>query len=168
MGQNTSQAVIPEKRQNIDRDRPGKIDAGKAFELRSRGNTLTEIARIMGTSRQAVQQRLKQFSQVLENPESIQVYNQNIDNILSAAQLELLGRSLDKGKIKQATTLQLATAYAIYFDKQRLTRGQSTAIIDHVDLTPGEREQLRLLEARIIDADVTQSDTLPDNQELTI
>ncbi len=131
-----------------------RVDAGKAFELRMKGLAYVDIAKLFGVSKQAVHSRLKQFRSCLDNPESIQVYEENVDKLLSAAQVKQLEASLDNDKLKAASTLQNATAFGIFFDKQRLIRGQSTQIIEKYDLTSDERETLRTLEARIINQDV--------------
>jgi predicted transcriptional regulator len=117
-----------------------KIDVGKAFELRMKGMQVKDIAKLMGVTPGAVTLRLQAFSKVLKNPNNIKVYDDNIDKILSAAQLELVSSALSRDKIKKAATYQLVASYGILFDKQRLVRGQSTANVAYQDMTQAEAE----------------------------
>lgn len=65
--------------------------------------------------------------------------------------------ALSEDKVTEMTGLQLATAYGILYDKERLERGQSTANVAYQDLTQSlseiEAEIARLQGGGVIDAD---------------
>jgi len=59
----------------------------------------------------------------------------------------------DKGKRKKATLGNVAYALDKVNNINRLERGLATTIVSNCDLTPEERETIRVLEARIISHD---------------
>ena len=150
-----------------DNSLTNRVDVGKAFELRMKGMAYTDIAKVLGVSKQAVHSRLQRFTKTLENPECVKVYDENVDTLLSSAQLSVLDKALDRSKLKAAGTLQLVTSFGILFDKQRLVRGQSTQIISNCDLTADEREQLRVLDAKIIE-DQTPQDVVDASEDTAL
>jgi predicted transcriptional regulator len=155
-------------------DKVQRVDAAKALEYRLKKHmSYAEIGKLMGVTKQAVQQRLERFSKLLDDPEIIDVHDNNTDKILTGAMHRMICNAVDDEKIKSASTLQLVTSYGILFDKQRLNRGLATSITQNVDLTPEDRETLRLLEARIIEhEDCTVHDTAlqlnNDNKEIEL
>lgn len=135
-------------------DYPNRIDLAKALDMRFRKRmTYNEIGRVMGVSKQAVHERLARYTKLIGDPEDIQAHDDHVDRILTGAMSKIINAVVDEKKIERCSTYQLAASYGILFDKQRLVRGQSTAIVDHVDLTADEREQMRRLEAMMIDQD---------------
>lgn len=106
-----------------------KIDVGKALELRLKGLSYEEIGKQFGCSKVAVFDRLKRFRNMLDDPDSIKVYEDNTSKLLSNAQVSLLSAALNPDTVKKSSTLQLLSGYGILFDKQRIINNLSTANI---------------------------------------
>lgn len=144
-----------------------KIDLGRALEYRLKNRmSYASIGKLFGVSAQAIHKRLKRFSTVLDDPDIISAHEATNDKILTGTMHKLIGAAVEPARVKSASTLQLVTSYGICFDKQRLLRGQATSITGNVDLTADEREQLKILEARIIDSDnctVNSTPQISDN-----
>ena len=91
--------------------------------LREQGLGPTEIAKLTGTTKQAVSKRLRKYGITAEN---LEWYKQNRADILAGIQERILKQITDR-KIKEASLQQLSTSAAILHDKERLERNLSTS-----------------------------------------
>ncbi len=99
------------------------VDVNKALDLKHNHHlSYAAIAAIQGVTPQAIHQKIKNL---LPIPET-QVYQDHRGDILANVQLKLLA-ALDDDRVKDMSGLQLVTAAAILYDKERLERNQSTA-----------------------------------------
>jgi hypothetical protein len=131
-----------------------KIDVKKAFILRYvKGFTESEVARELKVARASINYALKPFKGVIEHFQPGQVYRDNKPVILDAIEMSMVSLLTDKAKQKKATLGNVAYALDKVNNINRLERGLATTIVSNCDLTPEERETLRVLEARIISHD---------------
>lgn len=124
----------------------GRLDVGKALKLYLGGTKEVDIARLHGVTKQSVNQALKPFKEIIKDPAQINAFEASRDAMLSGGMMRLLTSALDPRTIKKSSTLQLASAYGILFDKQRLVRGESTENVSIKSITmhlKGELDRLR-------------------------
>lgn len=106
---------------------PSGFDVGKAVSLRLKNHLSYEaIGKIMGVTKQCIQQRIQTHIELFDDPELSQAYTENKERIMASAESRFLVAALDKEKMDQASSLQCVTAVGILYDKQRLERGLST------------------------------------------
>jgi len=147
------------------RTRKSKIDIRKAFVMRFiNGNTEPDIAKRFGVTKQAVNDALRPFRRMIPNNEASQTFRENKALVLDNAEMAMVDLILDPVKQKKATLGNVAYALDKINNINRLERGLATTIVSNCDLTPEERETLRVLEARIISHD-PQDVVSIDNQE---
>jgi len=104
------------------------IDRTKALTLSLKhGMSDSDIARLLNCSKQGVNGFLKPLRDLIKSPLSADEWNTHQESILSAAMQKVLLAATDSATVKKSSTLQLASAYGIFFDKQRLIRGESTS-----------------------------------------
>ena len=131
-----------------------RIDVKKAFMLRYlNGLSESEIARRFQVARQSVNKALKPFQAIIEQHDAGQAFRENKPIILDAVEMDLVSLLTDKSKRKKATLGNVAYALDKINNINRLERGLSTAIVERVDLTGEERDEIRRLEAMIIEGD---------------
>ena len=126
---------------DVDRKR---IDVDQAFVLYVKHRNYHEVARLLGVSPQAVQQRLlrhKQFAAVLNN---LEVYRDSRLDLMSAAEITLIRSLIDDDAIKKAPLAARATTYGILNERRRLEEGKSTSNALHGVLVRVQREALEL------------------------
>ena len=124
------------------------------LELKLQGRTYQEIATKYKCSPQNIQQRIKGIYTLLDK-ESLDAYKANKANILDAVELELISKLHQSDKTKM-NTLQLSTAYAIIFDKNRVNSNLST---ENINI----RGSITAIDARLaeIDKALADADTQP-------
>lgn len=110
------EAIIPVPTSNQ------KIDVEKAIELRLKGLTYRDIAKVFNCTHGAVVRRI---SKLLPKIDTVDIFKQKRADILTAKQMEIC-QSLTGDKIKKSSAAQLATILGILYDKERLERGLST------------------------------------------
>lgn len=101
---------------------PKGIPIESILELRDKNLTQEQIAKILGCTKQTVNQRLKAYNPIFNQIES---FKKHRGDALSYTQARILN-SLTPADIKNASLLQRTTAFGILYDKERLERGQST------------------------------------------
>jgi len=126
-----------------------KLDISKAITLRLKnGLTYKEIGDILGCSKQAVWERLKNFTKLLEDPASISAYEDNKSKLFSAAELKLLTEILDPAKLEKASINNVAYAFSQVAREGHLARGEATSNVNsHLlieTLTEIDQEMARL------------------------
>lgn len=101
---------------------PKFIPIENITSLRDKGLSQSQIAKILGCSREAIQQRLARVDyQQGETKE----YVRNRADILASFQWRLLS-SLTDADIKKMVPDRRIWCYGVLFDKERMERGQST------------------------------------------
>jgi len=111
-----------------------KIDVAVAFKMRfgAGRKTFREIADYFKVTPQAVQDRLKHFTDLIKNSQDVSLYDTQRANILTAVEFELTKDILDKGKREKATLGNVAYALRNINEMVRLEKGQPTAITEHI------------------------------------
>ncbi len=110
-------------------------------EYRLEGKTLTEIARLYGKSKQAIQQRLKGVWELLDR-EALETYRERRADLLTLAEQDLLSLLVNPEKQKKASLNNVAYALWQVFQARRLEEGQSTVNLAlHEIVESIEREQ---------------------------
>lgn len=106
---------------------PKYIPIGSIIDLiEVKGLTKAQAAKVLGCDHSNISQRLKAIDYV---PEYLKTYKDNRADILAYYQAEIL-KHITPDRLKKATATQLATMYGIFYDKERLERGQSTDNIE--------------------------------------
>ena len=109
-------------------------DVGKALQLRLvKHLTYEQVAALMGVSKHAVINGLKPLMKLLQDPQAVTAFRENEAEILDSIRLlavQGMGEQLsDPKRRKSMDMLRLNNLYGTLFDKQRLMRGESTAIV---------------------------------------
>ena len=120
---------LPEKYNN-------KIDLEEAFRLRYiKGLTLEEVGKVFNVSASAVQQRLGKFVKALPDPDQIQVFKDNMSNMLTGGMLKVFMSALEDGTIDNAKLWEKSNFFGMMFDKMRLLENKSTQNIAVKEIT---------------------------------
>ena len=114
------------------------VTTEKLLGLRAKRLSYGEIAKIVGLSKQAVWMRIHN---ACDNDEDVEEYKSNRADYLAGLQWRIL-KSIDNADIKKTPFNLRVISAGILYDKERLERGQSTAIIDAGELTR-DIEQIR-------------------------
>ena len=125
-----------------------KIDANliEMFRLRYVNRlSYSDIAKMLNTSQQNVQQRLQRFIAFLPEAIESQTYEENKAKILNLAELSVLKQMFNPKKLEDASINNLAYAFSKLYEAQRLESGKSTANISYQDLVKQEQEILEAL-----------------------
>ena len=105
-----------------------KIDSFKILELRKKGNSIRDIAKITETSPVTVQKTLNGFSNLFEKMENVETFEKNKSKILTASVWKIL-ESLNRDDLHdKATVQQLAYALRALDNVQRLDAGKPNSI----------------------------------------
>ena len=120
------------------------------------GLSESDIARMQGISRQAVNQALKPYKSLIADPVKLRAYKDNRSLIFDGLESELVSLCLVKDKHKKATLGNVAYALDKVYNINRLEKNQSTqnininSMVSHVN-NEIERatEQLKALEQSI-------------------
>ena len=124
---------LPDNNRTID----DVIPISRIIELRKRGNSYSEIGKILGCTKQNVELRLRPFKREIEALES---FKEQKADVLAVYQLKLLN-SLTEGDIKRMPPGSRLTGFGILYDKERLERDKSTENIAYADIVQ-ERQTL--------------------------
>lgn len=108
--------------------RPARsLDVGRALKLRLKhALSYGKIAKELGVSKTAVHKALKEYEDLIKDPESIQTYRDNRALILDAVEMRLVGDLVNDGKREKASLNNTAYAAQVVNNIGRLERGQST------------------------------------------
>jgi hypothetical protein len=135
-----------------------KINIQEALKLRLvKGMTYADIGRRYNVSPQAVEQRLSRVFSLLKgenNIANLQAYKDNQSDFIDAAAMKMLSLAVEDARLKTLKSNQLIWNFGVLYDKSRISKGLSTSIIEHYDLTSDERDQLHKLEEMMITQDV--------------
>jgi len=101
-----------------------KIDLEKAIELRLKGVTYEDIAKVFGCTKTAVIQRLKPY--VATTDIDTELFIKNRAAILANRQVSVLAEMTSE-KLEKSSAKDLAVTFGVLYDKERLERGQSTS-----------------------------------------
>lgn len=108
-----------------------KIDEGELIKLanviKDDGGVLTheEIATEMGVSRVGVTRALQRIPPEILSGRTVEEYRQNRAKMFAGMQRMIL-QNITPEKLKMASLAQLGTLFGIFYDKERLEKGQST------------------------------------------
>lgn len=109
----------------------GPIPIEKLVALRLKGMAYTDIAKLIGRSKQAVWQRLQPIEESLE---ALPDFKSCRADLLALHQQRLLS-SLTGDDIKKASAYQRVGMFSLLYDKERLERGETTQNIGYADYT---------------------------------
>lgn len=101
-----------------------KIDVAKAIELRLKGLSYRDIAVFFKCSHSSVAERLKPYIQGDEI--DLEAYKTHRADLMTLKQAQVMG-ALTIEDIEKASAKDKALVYGIFYDKERLERGQSTS-----------------------------------------
>ena len=129
---------------------PKYVDVYYILELANKGLAGTEIAKIIGISKQAVNYHIKKHRTAIKG---LKYYKSNRADILALKGKELL-ESLTPQEIKKMPPGSRVNSFGILYDKERLERDQSTQNIasfhalkqDNDSLIDREAELQKMLE----------------------
>lgn len=131
--------IVPAVANQVDRKR---IDVDQAFLLFVKLRNYHAVARALGCSPQAIQQRLlrhKRYAAVLAN---LETYKSARLDMMSAAELTLIRSLVDDKAIEKAPLAARATTYGILNERRRLEEGKSTSNQLHGVLLRVQREAI--------------------------
>ena len=111
--------------------RQAKINIAKAIELRSKGLSITDIAKHFDCTKQSVSLCLQKYDP--NYTVDLQQYKDTRADLFAAKQAQLLF-SLTQDDIKSMAPGSRITGAAILYDKERLERGQATEHIAYADM----------------------------------
>jgi hypothetical protein len=106
------------------------IPLQQLLELRAKGLSFNDIAKIVGCNKSNVHNRLKEYKEELEQLDS---FKDNRADYFAITQAKLLN-SIDESDIKRMAPASRITGAAILYDKERLERGKSTANVSYADM----------------------------------
>lgn len=101
-----------------------KIDVAKAIELRMKGLSYRDIGLYFNCSHSSVAERLKPYIQGDEI--DLEAYKTHRADLMTLKQAQVMG-ALTIEDIEKASAKDKALVYGIFYDKERLERGQSTS-----------------------------------------
>jgi len=104
---------------------PKDIPLQKLIELRSKGLSYQEIAKIVGCSKPNVFYRLQEYKEEIDN---LEAFKKHRADILSLKQSQILN-SLTIEDIKECSAYQRVGMFGILHQNERLARDQSTGNI---------------------------------------
>jgi hypothetical protein len=141
-----------------------QAQAQKALDLRLKGLSYQEIADYLvkdgvTISSHALSQRL---SPLMPDDLDVSLYAKNRSDILAGVQLKLLSHLTD-ARLKDASAYQLAGMYGIFYDKERLERGQSTANVAHLTALVS-----RISERSYATTSIVDSQSIDDVQDVVL
>ena len=128
------------------------IPISRIIQLRKRGNSYSEIGKILGCTKQNVELRLRPFKGEIEALES---FKEQRADVLAVYQQKLLN-SLTDSDIKRMPPGSRLTGFGILYDKERLERGQSTdniaveALIEDLHNTQEQLDKIRERKAELL------------------
>ena len=128
------------------------ISLVRLIELRRKNLSFPEIAKLVGTSHQNVQERLAPFLEAIENLPAIKTHRADLFTVYGHGILS----TLHADDIEKASAYQRVGMAGLLHNMERLERGQSTENVAYADLTRGLdqlRAQRRELEAQLSMAD---------------
>ena len=129
------------------------VSISKALELRSKGLTYDEVGKVLGFTKQAIQQRIAPFISAIDNVTTSQAQSAELWTVIRDSALN----SLTPEDYQKASLLQKVTAAGISDDKYRRAADLSTANVNimasiHTDIT-GIDKEIAELEAMSIEPD---------------
>lgn len=136
------------------------VDIGHALKLRLKNHlSYQQIGIRLGTSAQTIQQRLKRFESLIDDPQLLSAYRDNRADLIDAAHMALLPDLLDPAKRESASINNLAYALKQLHEMGRLERGLATS---HVDISAVQKDAVDI-EARIsaLDAELIAVEVAP-------
>lgn len=152
-----------------------KVDKGKALLLRAKGMSYKDIGKTFGTRPAAICKHVKPIIDALIHPE-LQTFRKRELDILDSAKMRFITASLEPGKMKKASTLQLTTAYSQLYDKSALIQGRATANINihnsiqYADdkIKASEQALMALITGKIVSKDDESISDPVDNSDNTL
>jgi hypothetical protein len=128
------------------------------------GQSYADIAKVMGVTRQAIQQHLSPIMALIGDPAQLKAYQANKAEVLDGLQRQLAGSLVDPRKVEKANLGNVAYAMRQLNDMSRLERDQSThnVAVAHVDalktMEEVDAEIAKITEALPEDAPVRPED----------
>ena len=130
----SNQALAESTRVDSNHYPQSKLDLSRVLKLRLVNKlTYPEIAKQFGCSKQAIHKALGRVAHLMDRPEALDAYQDHKDNILAAAQLEVIDNLVDPVRLKKASVNNLAYAAQSLDNMIRLQRGETTSNIGYAD-----------------------------------
>ena len=155
MVQDNIQVITDDAVDEIPRDSRQIIPIESIIEYRKKGLSYSEIAAIVGCSKQNVHTRLQTISY---NPLDNDNFIKNRAEVFAFIQSRFLN-SLDEQAIQDMSPYQRIIAMGILFDKERLERGESSSNVS-ISLSNRLQKALKRRQTKVIDVEPTT--TAPD------
>ena len=102
----------------------------KQIELYTKKVPVAEIAKLTDSSVPAVYDTIRIFGGIFKELENVGRYRDKKRDLLDAAELAILKKAMQAEKLDQASLSNLAYAFRIFFESNRLESGKSTANIE--------------------------------------
>jgi len=121
---------------------PVKVNLEKALDLHlNHGLNYMQIAKMLGCSEQAVQNRLSKIKKVLTDRSELEYYRQNRIDVLEGLEWKILGDLSDPKKRKRASYGQQGLVLAQVNNIKRLEQGKSTHNIAYIKMLQESKAQ---------------------------
>lgn len=145
-GTKTRKKDIRKRSPNLDMDRLADL----VREKREDGKYLShqEIADRMGCSRVAVTTAIQRLPEWVIKDRDVEDYKRDRADIFAHAQ-QLILRYITADKLRGASLQQLGTLFGIFYDKERLERGQATSHIAEISINKIDSETLKFINKAI-------------------
>ncbi len=136
-----------------------KIDIGQLVKFRFENNlTFEEIGKKFGVSRQAAEQAFSRHFSVIRSRNDAESYEKYKPVTLSAVEAELLVALIDKGKLEKASVNNVAYAFGVVSNNNKLARNQSTENISSVSMVARVQAELDKTESLLKSAQIVGID----------
>lgn len=107
--------------------RENKVDIGKALKMRLNNHlSYQEIADKFGCDKSYIYRALKEFEDLIKDPEALQAYHENKAGLLTGIEMTLAKQMVNEDLLKAASLNNVAYAFQQIHNAGRLERGAST------------------------------------------
>lgn len=111
--------------------------------LRKKGLTYSQIAGALKCSKDTVTKRLAPFRMMIDNTDDYK----NARALSLMIQQHRISKAITDEKLDEAKLKDLAYAFGLFYDKERLETGQSTQNISYMDIVKARHEKEKELAA---------------------
>jgi predicted DNA-binding protein (UPF0251 family) len=120
------EAIEPAEQNQVTYRPP--FDTGKALKLRLQNNmSYDNIAKQMDCSKHTVWKHIRPFITLMKQHTALTAFEENRAKLLSAAELQLLGKLVTPGRLKAASVNNIAYALSQVHSMRRLEEDKSTS-----------------------------------------
>ena len=132
--------------------RSTRISDERLIELRKKGNSEADIARVVGCTQQNVSKRLKKL-----DLDGLQAFHDNKATILELKQRDIIAAAFTPEKLETVTPYQAVGMLGILQDKVQVLNGNATSIVDVRVLTASIADITKRMidQGMIVDGQIT-------------